>query len=508
MAVIGAGPCALAVVARLVRDARAAGLDERELLSRTAVLDPAGAWLAAWHEKLAVQRVRTLRSPSFVHPHPSRVIDDALRAFAAACGREHELTPLDAAGHRGWATPSVGLFSAFCASIVQEHGLDALVRRATAVGVRRDGAGAVLELADGSELRARFVVLALGAAAEPVIPSWARALGKGGGGAGAGEARVVHLGAMRAEQRPGADRGCAVVLIRGAVLGLLSLLLGGLGVPPQLARARRRLLIVGGGLSAAQLALRATDASAGWAEVVLCARAPLAVRPFDVGAAWMGRHWSGEFCDEEATFFRAQPQQRADLLRAARPGGSVTPEVDALLRARARRPAPRRWRAWAPWRGGGCGEPPLRLLEGVEVVHAERQAREGVVRVRLRDSRGAAWAESFDEVWLATGQRLELFGQPAPADADGREPPYRRLFASLDAHWPSEGLAGGWPVLTPSLQWAEGAPVYVCGALSALQVGPDAFNLAGAGAGAARIAREILPRIPGLHGRADGLRAR
>ena len=51
---------------------------------------------------------------------------------------------------------------------------------------------------------------------------------------------------------------------------------------------------------------------------------------------------------------------------------------------------------------------------------------------------------------------------------------------------------GGLPVLTPTLRWVEGMELYVCGALSAMQIGPDAFNLAGAGAGAARVVSAIL----------------
>ena len=43
-----------------------------------------------------------------------------------------------------------------------------------------------------------------------------------------------------------------------------------------------------------------------------------------------------------------------------------------------------------------------------------------------------------------------------------------------------------------SLQWADGWQLYVAGALSALQIGPEAFNLAGAGACAARIVERLL----------------
>lgn len=548
--VVGGGPCGLAVVARLVRDCRAAGLDERALLARTRVFDPAGAWLHAWREKLGVQHVTTLRSPSFVHPHPSRVVDDALRLFALERGREREFVVLNAVGReRGWVAPSADLFRSFCESIVHEFGLAKLVHAATVEGVRPAGTGAVLELSDGSEVRARFVVLALGAAAQPVIPGWARALGDGrSGGACATPAPVVHVSAMRMHEQHGGEctqmtvvhTAVAAVLSRWRAAGAAGLLRALLGLrlptgwaqrPVQRSSARRRLLIVGGGLSAAQLALRATGpCAAQYAEVVLCARAPLAVRPFDISSAWMGRHWSGAFCEEELAFYRAQPYERAALLRAARPGGSVTPEAHAQLCARSRAPgAAGRWWAWMQ------GSTRLRVLEGVEVRHAERREREGVGVVHVwlsasregrcearcgrqgegggtaREAEGRPWEESFDAVWLATGQEVDVGPSPAGPEpgggareeAAGRpraqgQQPHRRLFESLHANWPAAEVVGGWPVLTPSLQWAADAPVFVCGMLSALQVGPDAFNLAGAGAGAARISREVLPRIPGL----------
>ena len=51
-------------------------------------------------------------------------------------------------------------------------------------------------------------------------------------------------------------------------------------------------------------------------------------------------------------------------------------------------------------------------------------------------------------------------------------------------------LHDGLPELTPSLRWDEHTELWVAGALAALQLGPDAFNLAGAGLSAARIVSE------------------
>ena len=84
-----------------------------------------------------------------------------------------------------------------------------------------------------------------------------------------------------------------------------------------------RLLVVGGGLSAAQLALHALRL--GWAEVALLVQGSLAERPFDIGVDWMARHHAIDLTDAEAAFHRSGPQERRELLAQARPGGSVTP---------------------------------------------------------------------------------------------------------------------------------------------------------------------------------------
>jgi len=395
--VVGAGPCGLAVAARLVRDCRAEGLDERALLARTRVLDPAGAWLRAWRSKLAVQNVRTLRSPSFVHPHPTRVLDDALRVYARAHGRERELVPLEAASVAGsvvgseagseagsalakvagWAAPSVALFADFCESVVDEYSLRELVLAATVVRVRPCGRGAVLKLGDGSELSARFVVLALGGVGAPRVPEWAGALISKLEALGAAESWALESDKGDKSDKDAMPRVVHVSAMRGN------------GAPVAGTRRekgwQKRLLIVGGGLSAAQLVLKATErVGEHWDEVVLCTRAPLVVRPFDIGTEWMSRHWEADFCDSELKFYCADPAERLKLLKVARPGGSVTPEVFAEIQAREKeqKSAPSSW--WYQWLTGGGGvRPRLVRMEGYAVVGAEFESASRRIRLHL-----------------------------------------------------------------------------------------------------------------------------
>ena len=134
LAVVGAGPCGLAILSRLSRDCTSTGTHElgpesaAAILRATVVIDPAGGWLAAWRRKLGSQGVAQLRSPAFVHPHPSRVIDEALLRWAGAHGRRAELDAIAAADvadvprDRPWHTPSAGAFDGFCAGLLAEHG--------------------------------------------------------------------------------------------------------------------------------------------------------------------------------------------------------------------------------------------------------------------------------------------------------------------------------------------------------------------------------------------------
>ena len=93
----------------------------------------------------------------------------------------------------------------------------------------------------------------------------------------------------------------------------------------QLPRGRGRLVVIGGGLSAAQLALRAC--SLGWSSVTMLSRAPLAVRPFDLLDCWVASLLSPCLSDEESAFYAADATERRELLREARPGGSLTAPV-------------------------------------------------------------------------------------------------------------------------------------------------------------------------------------
>lgn len=488
--VAGAGPCAIAVLARLVRDCREMGDPAETLLSSTRCVDPSGEFMASWHRALHVQGVSHLRSPTFVHPHPSRVVDDELLAFARRHRRQAELRKVYESDELGaWFAPSARLFADFCEQIVTDFDLRRTLVRGAIVGVRKlDDGRLCATLEDGRVMHARCLVLALGSAGAPNIPDWARPHMASGD--------VVHVSSMQPDQARGPSQEFPREGSKGATQpvhailpwrairrhlverwlppGAWGALGGGRSAPP-----RRRLLIVGGGLSAAQLAMKASTSRC-WEQVILCARRRLRVRPFDISTDWMRRHWSRDFVACELEFFRANLDERLDLLRRARDGGSVPPSTRAQLASLAEHQHGRDRRA------------ALRILEDMSILTVERseEGQGGKLRVHLLGERDVHSQELVDAVWLATGTRVG-----AHAASDGSAPPsaHGRLLRSvlpLATH-----VVGPFPALDPALRWAPDLPVYACGSLSALQIGPDAFNLAGAMLGAARISSEVLRQV-------------
>lgn len=327
------------------------------LSGRLAVADPA-PWLTSWHRRFARFELTGLRSAGVHHPHPSPY---ALLNFASHAGREYELS-----GAQG--RPGVRLFTDFCDSLIECHDLATARLPATVDALYPRDDGRVDVLLAGETIRVGHVVLATGCA-RPHVPVL-----------GARHADSVELHGVR----PG-DRVC----------------------------------VIGGGLTAAHLALRAAGRGA---RVLLLSRATLAPRAMDVEPVWLGHALPA--------FARTSPAARAAAVRAARTG-TVPAEVLRALRA----------------------EPRVRLHVGsvCQVLPG------GVV---LADGRRL----TADAVWLATGHTHDLRADPLTAGLLSRVP---------------VPVVDGLPVLDDDLEWG-GAAVHVTGPLAALHVGPAARNLAGA----------------------------
>jgi cation diffusion facilitator CzcD-associated flavoprotein CzcO len=349
---------------------------------RLRVLDPEEAPLAAFWRMTSATGMKYMRSPGVHHLglHPYDLRRFARKAASRGIPR---FSP-------PYERPSLPLFRAHTDAVIGQQRLDQLRLRGRASALHRHGAGFRVETEQGS-LEARRVVLALGVSEQPHFPPWAFP-----------HPRLQHLFA------PDFSRE---TLSSGPVV------------------------IVGGGISAAQLAC----ALAPHHEVRMVVRHEPRVHRFDSDPGWLG--------PRSLDAFRRTSDlgARRRTILEARHRGSMPPEIAAEL------------------------------------------------RLSLRSGR-IQWIQ--DEIHqvepTSDGLRLLLRKHPSPLDAahvvlaTGFEP--RRPGAFLDDAIPRLGLPCapcGFPRLPPSLAWAPG--LLVSGSLAELELGPTARNIAGARSAAERI---------------------
>jgi FAD-NAD(P)-binding len=388
VAIVGAGIHGCAVAVRLLSAAP-------ELRAALRLFDPAAACLAEWTERSWGQGMEWMRSPGV---HHLDVAPMSLLEFARAQSRERELAV-------PYARPSLQLFMDHCRAVLRSLRLEELVVPAAIGHVEPSANGYALVCADGREIETRALVLAPGLRGHERLPEWPRALAASGGD------RVSHVGRLDLRQQRVAGE---------------------------------RILVIGGGLSAATLTAAAVRRGAG---VTLVSRHPLASKLFDADPGWIGPKYLRLFQREE------DPAARLRMVRRARGGGSVTPDLLATLE-----------------RHATAGLVTLRIED--EVIAARwRPCANGIgVRFRRQPDRECV----FDRVWCATGF----------------EPRIERLSWLGDLR--SVKQVEGRPVTGPTLELRPRC--FVSGWLAELTVGPAGRNIAGARYAAGLIAAMLAPR--------------
>lgn len=348
---------------------------------RLRVLDPNELPLASFFQCAEATGMRYLRSPVV---HHLELDPYALRRFGrSGPGRK------TARFFYPYERPGLAFFRQHVEFVVAKHRLGELRIRSRAQSIRRVPFGYSVETEHG-QLTTRKLVLALGLGEQLCRPAWAKPL--------AGSPSVQHL--------------FDPAFSRSALTGV------------------GKVLIVGGGISAAQLAC---SLSSQGVEVQILARHQPRVFRFDSEPEWLGPRAMERFGQA------SDPGLRRAMIREARHRGSMPGEVATALRAELR-----------------LGR--VQWLE-TEIVRSSVGA-DGVSLWRSDDSAPLLG----QRVVLATGFELHRPGGKMVDEA----------VASL-------GLACGscgYPLVSRRLEWAPG--LFVSGPLSELELGPSARNIAGA----------------------------
>lgn len=355
---------------------------------RVLVVDPTGTWMQGWNEQFARAEIESLRSPIVHHPAPDPL---ELSDYIDGQSLRRSNLPYD--------LPLAEVFSQFCADLAATSGLEAPLAASTKA-ITRAGRSVVVET-DEHQITAHHVVVA----ANPhqrVIPDW-------------------------------------VWPVLGERAGFVSWG-GDVDLRSLVDMVGERVVIVGGGLTAAHLA---AGAAARGATVHMVTRRPVETRSFDTDPGWLGPLQLDGFCRID------DPARRLVECRAARGGGTVPGWMRSRLDSHVE-------------------DGSLVAHEGCEVTNVELGPT-GAAVVTLSDEA----VIDADHLWLATGTVARI-------DA-------LRCLSDLAQDVP---IIDGLPVTNEALQLGP-HPVHVMGRLATLTMGPAAGNLWGAQRAANRITRHI-----------------
>jgi pyruvate/2-oxoglutarate dehydrogenase complex dihydrolipoamide dehydrogenase (E3) component len=380
--IIGGGIHGVHIAARLLSD----GVVDP---ARLRIVDPGERLLERWRACTATTGMTHLRSPSVHHLD----LDPwSLQQFAGQ-ERNRKLGLFVPPYKR----PALTLFNTHCDHVIERFGLADLHVRARATTCSIEPDGARVELSTGDEILAKHVVLAIGASEQTAWPDWAPR----------SDARVHHIFEPEFDGWPS---------------------------------SREAVVVVGGGISAGQVALRLLEEDH---EVHIVSRHPLRQHQFDSNPGWLGpRHMK--------SFSRVRDiERRRAIISKARHQGSVPPDLYRGLR-------------------GAISRDQLFWYESdIEAI----------------DTHGPSLALRLTKDTVVEAQRVLL----ATGFASRR--PGGSLVEELleSASLPCSSC--GYPIVDTALRWHP--RVHVSGPLAELELGPAARNIAGARRAGDRLVQAI-----------------
>ncbi|KAJ4424575.1 hypothetical protein N0V82_000705 [Gnomoniopsis sp. IMI 355080] len=214
---------------------------------------------------------------------------------------------------------------------------------------------------------------------------------------------------------------------------------------------KTNVLVIGGGLTSAQLSNNAINK--GVHRVFHLMRGPLVTKHFDVDLGWMGKYktlYQGYFHQADSD------EERSEIIKKARGGGSIPSAYLKKIQ---------------PHISSGK----LKMFQNTILTGAHFE--------QNNYGEGGVWKVTteppiddlppFDYIYFATG-----------IQSDFKTLPYLK---NMLKDYPIQGF-GGFPCLNEDLMWQDDVPLFVTGKLAALRIGPAAPNIGGARIGAERIA--------------------
>ena len=378
--IIGGGIHGVHIAARLIDEA---GVKPEHLR----IVDPGEHLLERWKSCTETTGMTFLRSPS-VHNLATEPM--SLLAFAESLD-----VPKSELFAPPYDRPNLHLFNDHCARVISRFNLDTLHVQGRAISCQITCDYSQILLCSGDEILAKNVVLAMGASEQPFWPKWA----KNGGD------RVQHIFDPNFQ-----------------------------GLPTK----RETIAVVGGGISAGQVALRLQKQGN---EVHLVSRHEIREHQFDSDPGWLGPRYMNGFSEERDL------SNRRKMITHARHRGSLPPDVNNSLQ---------------------------QAMICDEITRHESE----ISNLKLMDD--GASLEMNDGSVLQV-HRILLATGFAPNRPGGKFVDQLIEAASLPC---SEC---GYPIVDETLCWHPG--IYVSGPLAELEIGPSSRNISGARRAAKRIVK-------------------
>ena len=449
------------------------------ILHKSTVIDLSGScWLGSWKAKFDAIDISQLRSLMNAHCDPFD--HRSLEYFAEAKGRGNELITLKDLAQNDklftgpYQVPSTSLFHDFHDALSQAYGIKDIVQQGAVRSIipLKDGDSdeGIFEVEVSNHegiarsIRTKRCVFCMGPRFNDCEHSWETYL--------------------REEEGDNYDNISKRILRSDGIVRWLS------DHKNEASQEKKfRILIVGGGITSAQLAIRAINSH--WCKsVIFIQRSQSLLRHFDVTNEWMGPK-RGKILDQ---FYSMDMIDRAALLKSARKGGSLPPELHKEIKMIEKKN-----------RNFIC-------KEGVEISHVDWDAMNEEFHVSLDDELSQMMPIQVDYIWLATGCSnvitkypvLEKLHEILPIDVVNGLP-----VLSEDLSWggiKEDGIDDeecnhkhcleakkNAKEKIEECKWKQNARkrIWCMGSLAGLQLGADALNIVGARHGAVKVAKSI-----------------